>query len=78
MTRRQTAKALTEIDAQITALRAIEAQFAALPATGIDEVGDAWNSTHDAIEALEAHRRWVEQGAPAQTGTWALIQANID
>jgi hypothetical protein len=81
---RKTAKALAEIDGQIAGLREIEARFHLLGATGIDEVGDAWNSVHDAITALEAHRRWVEMeplhaAAIAQNpGGYALAAANID
>lgn len=82
LTTRQLTAALADIDTQLDGLRDIEAMFNALPATGVDEVADAWNATHDAIRCLEEHRDWVASNprpiTAAGAGTWELVQQNID
>jgi hypothetical protein len=85
LTARQLATALAEIDAQLAQLVAIEGMFRSSFATASIRLGgtaDAWNATHDAIRELEEHRAEVAANprpiAPAERGTWELVQQNID
>jgi DNA repair exonuclease SbcCD ATPase subunit len=82
---KQLSKALMEIDYQIAALRIIENQFGTAFAEVSQiptAVGEAWNATHDAIEALTERRAEVQANrkpfTAAERAAWALIAANID
>lgn len=83
---RQLAKALADIDAQITRMEYILSDYDALgtlyPVAVPEYVGDAWNAAHDALAALREHRSRVElnpRPIPAgEMGTWELVRQNID
>lgn len=80
---------LRRIDMQLKALAAVAQTFtdwwaSPVPEGGVpDSVAAAWNSTHDAMTALQAHRAWVELNPRVNlTGQEAelarLVSLNID
>jgi len=74
-------KALMQIDLEIASMRIIENQFTlafGYTTPQVEQITDAWNAVHDAIEALEGHRKQVELNRGELNGTELLIAQNID
>lgn len=78
-------KITSQLDALATVVRSFEVFWTEpVPEGGVpDAVGAAWNSVHDSIRALEAHRAYVELNPRVYlTGQEAelarLVSLNID